>query len=243
MTSEQWFEMITGGLFSSSFLDLVDPVNGNGILICHHSCMQWFVRRGRLEAIVLAADPWDADRSYDDLWCKKDFVVIPHGEIKNIDRYRLARQAYSEPLRIPKQLEGGDIAKTFSALQLDSHGSAVTAFYREQTSFAGRNLKNYAGEGIEHPYILRIVEFNGEPDNVVLRVRGPVARAFRTNLLGEKECPIRFQFGSDGYSTAEFELAPKEIVTIYADLAEGRKQVRDLDAKREIWATIHRRNT
>jgi len=35
-------------------------------------------------------------------------------------------------------------------------------------------------------------------------------------------------------------MRPYEIATVYLDLAEGRKQFRDLDAKREIWATVHR---
>ena len=33
---------------------------------------------------------------------------------------------------------------------------------------------------------------------------------------------------------------PHEIATIYADMVMGRKEVRDLDAKREVWATAHR---
>jgi alpha-mannosidase len=35
-------------------------------------------------------------------------------------------------------------------------------------------------------------------------------------------------------------MRPREIATIYADLVMGRKQWRDLDAKRNVWATVHR---
>ena len=31
-----------------------------------------------------------------------------------------------------------------------------------------------------------------------------------------------------------------EIATVMADLELGRKQVRDLDASRHVWATVHR---
>ena len=42
------------------------------------------------------------------------------------------------------------------------------------------------------------------------------------------------------WSAVRFRMRPREIATIYADLVMGRKQWRDLDAKREVWATVHR---
>jgi len=38
-------------------------------------------------------------------------------------------------------------------------------------------------------------------------------------------------------------MRPYEIATIYLDLVPGRKVARDLDAKREVWATVHRVDT
>jgi alpha-mannosidase len=35
-------------------------------------------------------------------------------------------------------------------------------------------------------------------------------------------------------------MRPREIATIMADLVLGRKQWRDLDAKRQVWATVHK---
>jgi alpha-mannosidase len=42
------------------------------------------------------------------------------------------------------------------------------------------------------------------------------------------------------WSQVRFTMRPREIATIMADLVMGRKQFRDLDAKREVWATVHR---
>jgi alpha-mannosidase len=42
------------------------------------------------------------------------------------------------------------------------------------------------------------------------------------------------------WSALRFSMRPREIATIYADLVMGRKEWRDLDAKREVWATAHR---
>lgn len=240
MVSEQWFEEVSDGLYSASFLDVIEPSTGAGFLIHHDSGTQWFVRHGRLEAVAFTVDAWDNHPSRAELRGEKKFTVIPHGRWSNIDRYRMTKEIETEPIRIPKKSIDGDIPREFSAVQLEAKGSAITSLYREQSSFAGKGLEKYAGKGIEHPYILRLVEFNGEPDRVTLRVWGQVAAAFRTTLMGEVESSIQFLRDNDGFSVAELDLAPREIVTIYADLVEGRKQVRDLDAKREIWATIHR---
>ncbi len=43
------------------------------------------------------------------------------------------------------------------------------------------------------------------------------------------------------WSAVRFTMRPREIATIYADMVMGRKQWRDLDAKREVWATVHKR--
>jgi alpha-mannosidase len=61
----------------------------------------------------------------------------------------------------------------------------------------------------------------------------------KTNLLGEAEETLRVsQEGQrSGLSVA---LRPYEIATIYMDIVEGRKQTRDLDAARNVWATVHR---
>jgi len=42
------------------------------------------------------------------------------------------------------------------------------------------------------------------------------------------------------WSQVKFRMRPREIATVYADMVMGRKEYRDLDAKREVWATVHR---
>ena len=42
------------------------------------------------------------------------------------------------------------------------------------------------------------------------------------------------------WSQVRFEMRPFEIATIMADLVMGRKQWRDLDARREVWAKVHK---
>jgi alpha-mannosidase len=59
-----------------------------------------------------------------------------------------------------------------------------------------------------------------------------VAKAYKTNHLG--------QILEEITCTLKVKMRPYEIATVYLDIVEGRKQTRDLDAKREIWATVHR---
>jgi alpha-mannosidase len=42
------------------------------------------------------------------------------------------------------------------------------------------------------------------------------------------------------WSAVTFAMRPREIATIMCDMVLGRKEWRDLDAKREVWATVHR---
>ena len=42
------------------------------------------------------------------------------------------------------------------------------------------------------------------------------------------------------WSAVRFSMRPREIATIMADLVMGRKEWRDLDAKRKVWAKIHK---
>ena len=97
-----------------------------------------------------------------------------------------------------------------------------------------------------YPYILRLVELDGQATTAHVRLAGPVAAAYRANLLGEiveplatspAEAPIA---GPIAWSALKIALRPHEIATIYLDLELGRKVGRDLDAHRSVWATVHR---
>jgi len=97
-----------------------------------------------------------------------------------------------------------------------------------------------------YPYVLRLVELNGQAATARLRVPGPVAAAFRTNLLGETLetlAPTPAAAPAQGpaqWSELALELRPHEIATVYLDLVPGRKVPRNLDDYRSIWATVHR---
>jgi alpha-mannosidase len=100
-------------------------------------------------------------------------------------------------------------------------------------------VTNYAGTATDYPVIVRLVELNGEASTARIAVDGRVESAVRTNLLGAAlhELPIRH---GNWTSQIDLELRPFEIATVYLDPLLAAKQLRDLDAKREIWATIHR---
>jgi hypothetical protein len=52
---------------------------------------------------------------------------------------------------------------------------------------------------------------------------------------------VKFRGKPITWSEVEFEMRPREIATIYADMVMGRKEFRDLDAKRKVWATVHKK--
>jgi hypothetical protein len=121
----------------------------------------------------------------------------------------------------------------------------VTAFYREQ-EVSGAHLPDYAGQGLGYPYVARLVEFNGQAATARLRVPGPLAAAFKTDLLGRRQARLPVTPaapplpGTGEWSEVEVALRPFEIATLYLDPELGRKRTRDLDRYRHVWATVHR---
>jgi hypothetical protein len=136
---------------------------------------------------------------------------------------------------------GGDLPATFAGVAGISTGAAVTAFYREAEN-AGRHCIDYAGAGMHFPYILRLVELNGNAVEAFLHLPGRVATARRANLCGERiaELPIlepdRHLAGEPGFYRVPINLSPHAIATVYLDLEMGRKVYRDLDSRRHVWA-------
>ncbi|MDY7109875.1 MAG: hypothetical protein SYC29_14680, partial [Planctomycetota bacterium] len=130
--------------------------------------------------------------------------------------------------------------------------------------WAGHRMARESDGACTHPYVVRLIEWDGEAAEVTLRLPGPIALAAKTNLMGEVKGE-----GADGAETAwltphpagppewarnaeaggraiewsklTFHMRPYEIATIMVDLVMGRKQWRDLDAKREVWATVHKK--
>lgn len=152
----------------------------------------------------------------------------------------------------------GDIPLTyFSFAQIEPSNVLMTALYREAEGHSGHGLEHYAGRGMGYPYVLRLVEYDGLDSEVDLTIVGPIAKAYKTNLMGEIESeivPCRTDDGRLTRNPAElakfgieaaslkFKMRAHEIATLYLDIVPGRKQTRDLDSKREIWATVHRQD-
>jgi len=253
MTSEQWFEEIENPFTSLSFVDFVGE-DGAGVMVIHDGTKQWFLDEGgRVRALLGMVDPWDEDLATAS--CETLFRIIPHGPITNSERHRQSmrfRADHSRWLSADYDRKSAGLPPSFSALKCSAGNVVQTAFYREDEGYSGRDLEEYAGRGMGYPFVLRLVEFDGIECEAEITLPGPIAAALKTNLLGEPLIALSAEPadpppGNSPEAAALFEwqkvrvpVRPYEIVTLYLDLVPGRKQPRDLDAKRSVWATVHR---
>lgn len=235
MTSPQWFETVRRPFTASSFVDLLAADGERGLLLVHDGSQAFFRGEDGVRAVLSAYDPWDED--YFDGALRATLWLLPHGPLGHARRMRLALELgapEAAAVTHTKHNDGGDLPPEFSGPQVDAPNVLVTAFYRE-TEHAGEHLPDWAGRGMGYPYVVRLVEFDGAPAQVTLRLPGPAARAVRTNLMGEAQRELAIV--ADAVSLT---LRPHEIATVYLDLVQGRKQARDLDAHRKVWASVHR---
>ena len=267
MTSPQWFEDVRGAFTSRSFVNVVQS-NGTGALITHSGNQQWFVTESGLKTIIHSIDPWDGEIR--DHFARTSFGLHFHKGLSNAECVKkgalllghsaqaLVRKNWpldSKQLRSPSTTVTEFLPTNFSAVTVHSPNVLATAFYREQESFCKRGLPTYAGEGMGHPYVLRLVEYDGIGGEVEVTLPGPIAKAFKTNLMGEIVQELAVRPDDNSHLTTETDklkpfgieavrvtvpLRAYEIATLCLDIVPGRKQFRDLDAKREIWATVHR---
>ncbi|HWQ11675.1 MAG TPA: hypothetical protein VNL77_02680 [Roseiflexaceae bacterium] len=241
MTSPQVFEEVRHPFTALQLLDLVDGERG---LLYLHDGSQAFFRDGeRVRNILSMYDPWDEDYFVAELHAR--VRLVPHGPIDHARRWRLAQEFTRPALLAAGEKPGGDIPASFAPVWCDAPGVALSALFRE-TEEAGAGLEGYAGAGIGFPYVLRLVELNGEAALARVLLPGPVVAAFRATLLGEAPEPLAVDEAASPFaagppwSQVELRLRPHEIATLYLDLALGRKVTRDLDAHRGVWATVHR---
>jgi alpha-mannosidase len=245
MTSPQVFEEVRHPFTALQLLDLDD--GERGLLVLHDGSQAILLDEpgvARVRNVLSMYDPWDEDYFVAELHAH--LRLVPHGPLTHAERWRLA-QAFGRPVLVETAAsEGaGDLPAAFAGAWCDVPGVAATAFYREQ-EIAGVNVDHYAGQGMSHPYIVRLVEFDGVATTVRLRVPGPVAVAYRANLLGQAieplaPLPAEAPLGGTGeWSELSVPLRPYDIATLYLDLELGRKRSRDLDAYRHVWATLHR---
>ena len=236
MTSPQVFEEIHNPFTAYSLLDVED--GERGLLVLHDGSQAMLRGEGTTVTHILSMyDAWDEDYFVD--WLDARFRLVPHGALTHSTRWKLAQEFRRPPLVGPSDSPGGDLPEYFSPLFIEGDSVAATAFYRE-TEECGRELDGYAGEGVGFPYVIRLVELDGQPAEVTLHLPGPVAALSKTNLMGERLDTVGIASKDGLYRTANVRLRPHEIATLYADIEMGRKMPRNLDAFRFVWATVHR---
>jgi len=233
MTSPQWFEEVRNPFTSLTLVDLVDADNpARGLLIVHDGSQQWFLgENNEVKCLLNAYDAWDEEhfisRTYGHFW------LIPHGLMTHSARWRTAQELLNGPLgQNFSPYEDGPKLESFSFASCSPENVVMTALYREMTGHS--RVEGYAADW-EYPFVLRLVEFDGVESTATIQVNASVARAVRTDLMGCSPTELDISENS-----IQVPMRPYEIATVYLDLVEGRKQFRDLDAKRAIWATVHR---
>ena len=238
MTSPQVFEDIHNPFTALSLLDFDD--GERGLLVLHDGSQSMLRNEGESLAvtnILSMYDAWDEDYFVDSL--DAGFRIVPHGPLTHRARWQMAQEFRRGVLVAASDTAGGDLPERFSPLTVEGEGVLATAFYRE-TEESGQGLDNYAGAGVGFPYIVRLVEFDGQPADITLRLPGPVAMLRKTNLMGEHAENAAVSATNGFERIARLSLRPHEIATWYADLELGRKMPRNLDAYRFVWATVHR---
>jgi alpha-mannosidase len=240
MTSPQWFEEIRDPFHSLSLVDLLDASGDRGLLVIHDGSPQWFRRGDAVENVLTCYDPWD--EAY---WIDRfsvSYRLVPHGVLTHGARYRAAQTFLRPPVVAVKQEPHGDLPSEFAGVQATGEGVVVTALYRE-TRDRGDGFETYAARDFaaDYPYVMRLVEFDGRYTESTVDVTGTVAGVARTDLVGERsDRPVSPHSAVDGRTHLTLGLRPYEVTTQYLDIEEGRKRARDLDAHRNVWATVHR---
>ena len=234
MTSLQYFETVERPFSALQFLDFTNDERGVLFVTGSH---QSFQRNGdTVTQIIDLRDPWDGDYFVDRT--QLDLRIVPHGPMKNSERWKVAQETL-RPAFAGSALSASDNKRTqLIPFEIKGEGVVATALYRE-TPEAGQHVPNYAGAGMDYPVVLRLVELDGKVTTVTIATVGQLGGARQTNLLGETMRELQIESGN-WRSTIEIALQPYEIATLYLDPLKARKQIRDLDAKREVWATIHR---
>lgn len=257
MTSEQWFEEVESPFTALQMVDLVDS-SGCGLLVLHGGTQQWLRTAEGVAAVLTLRDPWDAEPLVEDNGRVLRMRLVPHGPVTHGERLRLAQEHRRPLILLGSGGVSPDAPAVLSGPQVDGAPNVLaTAWYRE-SSRSGRGLPAWAGHRLEadsqgaatHPQMLRLVEVEGRPAHFTVLLPGAVGGAARTDLMGEvgpegwlsvQEVPAPEGRGGS-WSAVELELGPHEIATLVVDLLAARKQWRDLDARREVWAAAHRRS-
>ena len=286
MTSGQWFETLEGAFTSHGFVDLLRE-DGSGLLVVHNGSQQCFRTSRGVSFVINAYDPWDESR-YEPAQSEPiAFMLVPHGRMSNVERKRLAmrlafessdasllqlldREDYAPsglavggrgvggtPMEVPHRFAPVDVGGAPGVLLHSLHRDSMKSG-EHLPDWAGHEMARRSDGACTHPFVLRLVEWDGEPGEAVLTFPGEVAACAKTNLMGEvgehvgggedtgwlEVEPGEAPWWGEGldipWSRVRVPMRAREIATVMADLVMGRKEWRDLDAKREVWARVHK---
>ncbi len=297
MTSPQWFETIERPFTAQHVVAFRDVAEGatRGVAYIHDGAQQFIRTERGAEQILKVYDPWDEDR-FTDSWNGMQMLLWPFDHATPADLRRLAHEHNLSPhnqwhrvnaLHEAETVQSpdADIPPVFGPLSVEGAPSVLaTALHRESMKsgehfpdWVGHEMARRSGGACTHPFVIRLVEYDGVEAEVTLKLVGAVACAAKTNLMGEipsatgsvegrgvddardfhwlavtpadppdwaidpktGKC-YEFRGRPLEWSQVRFRMRPREIATVYADMVMGRKEYRDLDAKREVWATVHR---
>jgi len=244
MTSEQWFETVERPFTAQSLVDLCDDA-GAGLLVLHDGSQQWFREGGGVRCLLDLYDPWDEEHYRHGV--AAELALLPHGPLRDSERWRLAREHCVLPLATDArgQTHHAGLPRRFGPLVVRGEGVVAGALYRE-CAHSARHLPSAFDPAVRNPFVLRLVELDGCATEALVDLPGAVARAARTNLMGEvvEELAVETVPAPDGdegtWSRLRLHLAPHAIATVMADLVLGRHLPRNLDQHRAVWATVHR---
>ncbi len=218
---------------ASSLVDLCQGSDdGPGLLIVHDGSQAWFREQDGVRCLLDMYDPWDQEY-FDDTF-EAELTLVPHGPSTHTQRMRTALELNQGAPRFNDHAAvrgGGDLPPVFGGLSVDAPNVLATAFHRVSRRDAEHLPRHFATErGVRDAFVVRLVEFDGRPADVLLRLPGPVARAARTNLLGqvlEELAPTaaRAPFGvrEIPWSAVRLALRAHEIATVMLDLELGRQ--------------------
>ncbi len=256
--TQQWFRTDTG---VEAVLNAYDPWDEGRYDALYQSVSFRVVPHGALD---------DAGRVRQSLafsaWIKDAGTVTPQLDVGNHHGPPVGGGGRPEDHPIPTTFGGLEVCNAPGVIAHALHRQSMKAG-EHLPDWAGHEMARRTDGACTHPYVVRLAEWNNEPAEVTLKLPGPIAAAAKTNLMGETgawafgesptDAPARLH--GTGWLTPEpcdqptwargtgiafqalrFTLRPREVATIMADLIPGRKQWRDLDAKREVWATVHR---
>lgn len=212
-TSGKVEEKILAPFTAASFVDLVEPQTGRGLLYMHDGGQGFVAEREGARAIL---SMWDALGSWIDTF-ESTFALMPHGPLTNEQRARLASE-HRSPLQALRGRHGdGQLPDRFGALKVDGEHALLTALFREDeriaelltgdTTYRDDDDTDHGG-----PWVARLVEIDGVRTAVRIAFPCPVDRVTKGSPLGEAQ----FELERDRSTRNAYllELGPREIATI-----------------------------